>query len=112
MAVHWALETLEKHPEIKADLIDLRTLVPLDKEAIINSVNKTGKAIVFHEDTMTGGIGGELSSLINEICFKNLDAPVIRSASLDTPVPMNAELELNFLPQSRFEKQLVDLWKY
>ncbi|OFY85072.1 MAG: dehydrogenase [Bacteroidetes bacterium RIFCSPLOWO2_12_FULL_35_15] len=112
LGVHWAMEILDKHPEIKADLIDLRTLVPLDKEAIITSVNKTGKGIVLHEDTLTGGIGGELSALISENCFDKLDAPVIRSASLDTPVPMNSDLEWNFLPKARFEKQLLDLWKY
>jgi 2-oxoisovalerate dehydrogenase E1 component len=84
----------------------------LDREAIINSVNKTGKAIVLHEDTLTGGIGGELSAIISENCFDKLDAPVIRSGSLDTPVPMNSDLEWNFLPKSRFEKQLLDLWKY
>ena len=84
----------------------------MDKEAIINSVNKTGKAIVLHEDTMTGGIGGELSSIINENCFENLDASVVRSASLDTAVPMNSDLEWNFLPKDRFEKQLLELWKY
>jgi 2-oxoisovalerate dehydrogenase E1 component len=112
LAVHWAMEILDKHPEIKADLIDLRTLVPLDKEAIINSVNKTGKAIVFHEDTMTGGIGGELVAIIMENCFTNLDAPVVRSASLDTPVPMNTDLEWNFLPKARFEKQLLELVNY
>ena len=112
MGVHWAVEILDKNPDIKADLIDLRTLVPLDKEAIINSVNKTGKAIVLHEDTMTGGIGGELSSIINENCFENLDASVVRSASLDTAVPMNSDLEWNFLPKDRFEKQLLELWKY
>ena len=112
MGVHWAMEILDKNPDIKADLIDLRTLVPLDKEAIINSVNKTGKAIVLHEDTLTGGIGGELSSIINENCFENLDASVVRSASLDTAVPMNSDLEWNFLPKDRFEKQLLELWKY
>lgn len=112
LGVHWAMEILNKHPEIKADLIDLRTLVPLDREAIISSVKKTGKAIVLHEDTLTGGIGGELVAIINENCFENLDAPVVRSASLDTPVPMNADLEWNFLPKARFEKALADLWKY
>ncbi len=112
LGVHWAMEILDDHPEIKADLIDLRTLVPLDKQAIINSVNRTGKAIILHEDTITGGIGGELASIINENCFENLDAPVVRSASLDTPVPMNADLEWNFLPKARFEKQLLELWKY
>ena len=112
LGVHWAMEILDNHPEIKADLIDLRTLVPLDREAIINSVNKTGKAIVLHEDTLTGGIGGELSAIISENCFDKLDAPVMRSGSLDTPVPMNSDLEWNFLPKSRFEKQLLDMWKY
>lgn len=112
LGVHWAMEILEKHPEIKADLIDLRTLLPYDKEAIINSVNKTGKAIVLHEDTLFGGFGGELAAVISEQCFEKLDAPVIRCASLDTPVPMNADLEVNFLAKSRFEKQLVDLWEY
>lgn len=112
LGVHWAMEILDKHPEIKADLIDLRTLVPLDREAIINSVNKTGKAIVLHEDTLTGGIGGELSSIVNENCFEQLDAPVVRSGSLDTPVPMNADLEWNFLPKARFEEQLLELKKY
>lgn len=112
LGVHWAMEILEKHPEIKADLIDLRTLLPYDKEAIINSVNKTGKAIVLHEDTLFGGFGGELAAVISQECFEKLDAPVMRCASLDTPVPMNADLEINFLAKSRFEKQLVDLWKY
>lgn len=112
LGVHWAMEILDKHPEIKADLIDLRTLVPLDREAIINSVNKTGKAIVLHEDTLTGGIGGELSAIINENCFQNLDAPVFRVGSLDTPVPMNTDLEWNFLPKARFEEQLVSLFDY
>jgi 2-oxoisovalerate dehydrogenase E1 component len=112
LGVHWAMEVLDNHPEIKADLIDLRTLLPYDKEAIINSVNKTGKAIVLHEDTLVGGIGGELAAVISEHCFESLDAPVVRSASLDTPIPMNADLEINFLPKQRFEKQLQILWAY
>ncbi|MFL5763385.1 MAG: thiamine pyrophosphate-dependent enzyme [Bacteroidia bacterium] len=112
LGVHWAIEALDKNPEIKADLIDLRTLVPLDAEAVINSVTKTGKAIVLHEDTLTGGIGGELASLIAEHCFEHLDAPVVRVASLDTPVPMNADLEWNFLPKSRFEEALKKLSEY
>src|ERR1019366_3314938 len=78
LGVHWAMEILDKHPEISADLIDLRCLVPLDKESIFQSVKKTSKAIVLHEDTLTGGIGGELSALITENCFSWLDAPVIR----------------------------------
>jgi len=112
IGVHWALEVLDKYPAISADLVDLRTLLPFDKEAIINSVNKTGKAIILHEDTLVGGLGGELAAVISENCFENLDAPVVRSASLDTPVPMNADLEWNFLPKARFEEQLKTLWEY
>jgi 2-oxoisovalerate dehydrogenase E1 component len=110
--VHWALETLDKHPEIAADLVDLRTLLPWDKETVEASVKKTGKAIILHEDTLTGGIGGEIAAHIGEHCFESLDAPVFRSASLDTPVPMNADLEMNFLPKQRFEKQLLELFRY
>ena len=112
MGVHWALEMLGKHAEISADLIDLRTLLPLDTEAIIKSVNKTGKAIILHEDTLTGGIGGEIAAIINEHCFEYLDAPVMRSASIDTPVPFVSELEQEFLPKNRFEKQLLKLLSY
>ena len=112
MGVHWAIELLNKHPEISADLVDLRTLVPLDVETIYNSVKKTGKAFILHEDTLTGGIGGELSALISEHCFEYLDAPVMREGSLDTPVPMNADLEINFLPKERFAKKLLDLVRY
>lgn len=110
--VHWALEALINHPEISAELIDLRTLLPLDEELIFSSVKKTGKAIILHEDCLTGGIGGEIAARITEHCFEYLDAPVMRSASLDTPVPFSSELEWNFLPKNRFSKQLMDLWKY
>ncbi len=110
--VHWALEILDKHPEINADLIDLRTLLPLDEEAIFTSVRKTGRAIILHEDCLTGGIGGEIASRIMEQCFEQLDAPVMRSASLDTPVPFSEELENNFLPKARFEEQLLKLVEY
>jgi 2-oxoisovalerate dehydrogenase E1 component len=110
--VHWALDALKKHPEISADVLDLRTLLPLDKEAIFETVKKTGKVIVLHEDTLTGGIGGEIASLINENCFEYLDAPVVRVASLDTPVPFAPELEKNFLPVERFEEQLLKLYAY
>lgn len=109
MGVHWALAVLDKHPEISADLIDLRTLSPLDTESIFESVNKTGKAIVLHEDCLTGGIGGEISALIHEHCWKSLDAAVVRSASMDTPVPFAVPLENNFLASDRFEQQLLQL---
>ena len=75
-------------------------------------MKKTGKAIILHEDTLTGGLGGELAALIAEHCFEQLDAPVMRVASLDTPVPMNADLEINFLPKERFEKKLLTLVNY
>ena len=110
--VHWALEALNKHPEIDATLLDLRTLLPLDKDAIIKAVKNSGKVIVLHEDTLIGGIGGEISSIIMENCFEYLDAPVVRCASLDTPVPFAIPLENNFLPKDRFEKELIELYKY
>jgi len=110
--VHWALETLDNNPDISADLIDLRTLLPFDKDAILNSVKKTGRCIILHEDTLIGGIGGEISAFIMEHAFEFLDAPVVRSASLDTPVPFSLDLEANFLPKSRFEKQLLQLLDY
>ncbi len=110
--VHWALEVLENNPIISADLIDLRTLIPLDEELIFDSVRKTGKAIVLHEDCMIGGFGADLSALITENCFEFLDAAVVRSASLNTPVPFAANLERNFLPTERFEQQLKDLLAY
>ncbi|MFN5370148.1 MAG: thiamine pyrophosphate-dependent enzyme [Bacteroidia bacterium] len=110
--VHWALEVLEKNQNIDADLIDLRSLMPLDEETIFASVRKTGRAIVLHEDCLTGGIGGEIAARIMEQCFEQLDAPVMRSASLDTPVPFSEELEWNFLPKARFEEQLLRLVAY
>jgi 2-oxoisovalerate dehydrogenase E1 component len=112
LGVHWALELLNDNPNINADLIDLRTLAPLDIEAIYTSVKKTGKAFILHEDTLTGGIGGEIASLITENCFEYLDAPVMREGSLDTPVPMNADLEHNFLPKERFKEKLHVLLNY
>jgi 2-oxoisovalerate dehydrogenase E1 component len=112
LGVHWALEILNDEEDIQADLIDLRTLAPLDIEAIYTSVKKTGKVIVMHEDTLTGGIAGEIASLITENCFDYLDAPVMREGSLDTPVPMNVDLEHNFLPKERFKEKLLKLWKY
>ena len=112
MGVHWALEVLKNNPTISADLIDLRTLVPLDKDAILNSVKKTGKAIVLHEDCMMGGFGADIASIISDSCFEYLDAPVKRSASIDTPVPFARELEDKFLAKSSFESQLKELLAY
>ena len=110
--VHWALDTLEKNPQIDADLIDLRTLQPLDTEAIFTSIKKTGKAIIYQEDTMFGGIASDISALIMENCFEFLDGPVKRVASLDSPIPFTKALEDQFLAKDRFEETLLDLLKY
>jgi len=111
-AVHWALETLAKNPEISADLLDLRTLQPLDTEAIFASVKKTGRAIIYQEDSMFGGLASDISAMIMEECFQYLDAPVKRVASLDSPIPFTKALEDQYLPKGRFEKDLVDLLAY
>ncbi len=110
--VHWALDTLKGHPEIKADLIDLRTLVPLDMQSIYTSVRKTGRLIILHEDSLFGGIGSDISALVVEHCFEYLDAPIKRVASLETPIPFAKALEDQYLPKNRFEKALVDLLAY
>ncbi len=112
LGVHWAMEALDENPEISADLIDLKTLLPLDTATIYESVRKTGKVIILHEDCMTGGIGGEIAALINENCFDCLDAPVKRVASIDTPVPFAVSLEKQFLPLDRFKEELVKLYEF
>ncbi len=112
LGVHWALDVLKKNPNISADLIDLRTLIPLDRETVFNSVRKTGKVIILHEDCMIGGFGADISSMISEKCFEYLDAPVVRSSSLDSPVPFSSTLEENFLPRQRFESKLKSLLDY
>lgn len=112
MGVHWAKNILSKNKNISADLIDLRILLPWDKKTVEDSVAKTGKVIVLHEDTLTGGIGAEIAAHISEYCFKNLDAPVMRSASLDTPVPFAIPLEENFFRKDEFERKLIELVKY
>jgi 2-oxoisovalerate dehydrogenase E1 component len=112
MGVHWAKEALDENKNISADLLDLRTLLPWDKDAVEKSVKKTGKVIILHEDCLTGGIGGEISAWISENCFEYIDAPIIRSASLDTPVPFALTLEKNFLPKERFKEQLRKILSY
>lgn len=112
MGVHWAQQWQEQHPEESMHLIDLRTLLPLDTEAIRMAVQQTGKVLVLHEDTLTGGIGAEISAWINEHCFELLDAPVLRCASLDTPVPFNRELEKQFLANSRMDAMIRQLLAY
>ena len=112
MGVHWAIEVLNQNKNINADLVDLRSLVPLDEETIINSVKKTGKVIILHEDCMIGGFGADIAFLINENCFEFLDAPVARASSLNTPVPFSPALENQFLPKKRFEDKLFQLLAY
>lgn len=111
-AVHWALETLSLNPEISADLIDLRTLQPLDTETIYASVKKTNKCIIVQEDSMFGGIASDISAMIMEDCFKYLDGPVKRVASLDTPIPFTKALEDQYLAKGRFETALKELMAY
>lgn len=112
MGVHWAKETLIELSEVKADIIDLRTLLPWDKKAVEESVKKTGRVIILHEDCLTGGIGGEIAAWIAENCFTFLDAPVMREASLDTAVPFSSTLEQNFLPKKRFRNKLQLLLEF
>jgi 2-oxoisovalerate dehydrogenase E1 component len=111
-AVHWALDALEKLSTINADVIDLRTLQPLDTTSIYDSVKKTGKAIILQEDSMFGGIASDISALIMEHCFQYLDAPVKRVASLDTPIPFISQLEDQYLPKNRFITELKNLVDY
>lgn len=110
--VHWALDFANKNPNIGIDIIDLRTLLPWDKDLVLSSVKKTGKVIVLHEDTLTGGIGAEIASYVGEFAFEYLDGPVIRVGSLDSPVPFVSTLENNFLPVQRFSEAVNRLIEY
>lgn len=110
--VHWALETLKNNPEISADLLDLRTLQPLDTESIFASVQKTGKCIILQEDTLFGGMSSDISALIMENCFQYLDAPVKRVGSLESPIPFVKAIEDQYLPKARFETDLKELLQY
>jgi 2-oxoisovalerate dehydrogenase E1 component len=110
--VHWALDYAKENPNLSINILDLRTLLPLDYEAIRSCVNRTGKVLVLHEDTLTGGVGGEIAAWIAEHCFDHLDAPVMRCASLDTPVPYNTTLENNFLARARLHEYVQQLLDY
>lgn len=112
MGVHWAKEVMESLPEISAEIIDLRTLLPWDKEAVEKTARKTNRVLILHEDTLTGGIGAEISAWINEHCFEALDAPIMRVASLDTPIPFAPILEQNFLPKGRLKETILELYNY
>jgi 2-oxoisovalerate dehydrogenase E1 component len=111
-AIHWVLDLLEELPTVKADLIDLRTLQPLDIESIYKSVKKTGKVLLITEDTIFGSISSDISALISEHCFEYLDAPVMRAGSLETPVPFAPQLETLFLPKDRLKEKLQNLLSY
>ena len=112
LGVHWAIEFAGKHPDLSVEIIDLRSLQPWDKEAVKESVKKTGRALILQEDTLTGGFGSEVAAYIAEHCFKYLDAPVMRCASLDTAIPMNKDLEDQFLAKARLEETMERLLKY
>jgi 2-oxoisovalerate dehydrogenase E1 component len=111
-AVHWAEDYAAEHPEISIDILDLRTLAPLDYFAIREAVQRTGRILILHEDTLTGGIGGEITAWIAENCFGLLDAPVMRCASLDTPIPFSIELENNFMAKARLDEMINKLINY
>jgi 2-oxoisovalerate dehydrogenase E1 component len=110
--VHWAEDYAAEHPEISIDILDLRTLAPLDYLAIREAVQRTGRSLILHEDTLIGGIGGEIAAWIAENCFAMLDAPVMRCASLDTPIPFNIELEKNFMARARLDDSVQKLLSY
>ena len=112
IGVHWAIEFANRNKNRSVDILDLRTLLPLDHEAIRLAVSRTGKALILHEDTLTGGIGGEIAAWIAENCFDILDAPIMRCASLDTPVPFNIDLEKNFMAYSRLGECIDSLINY
>ena len=110
--VHWALECREQHEDISIEIVDLRTLLPLDFDAIRETVKKTNRVLVLHEDNLTGGIGAEIAAWISEHCFQYLDAPVMRCASLDTPIPFAPELENQYLAKSRLDESIQKLLEF
>jgi 2-oxoisovalerate dehydrogenase E1 component len=112
MGVHWALKCLNEDPSRGLNIIDLRSLLPWDKELVAQEVRKTGRVLVLHEDCLTGGIGGEIAAWIVENCFEWLDAPVKRLGALDTPVPFESSLERQFLPALRLGSFVDELNQY
>lgn len=109
LGVIWAEAVQSSHPEWSLEIIDLRTLLPWDEDTVMESVRKTNRALVLHEATMTGGIGAEISARIQEVCWTDLDAPVVRVAGLDTAFPFAADLEKQFLANHRLELALEAL---
>lgn len=112
MGVHWAREVLSEMPEVDAAILDLRTLLPWDKDAVASLTQRTNRVLILHEDSLTGGIGAEIGAWISENCFHFLDAPVMRLGSLDTPIPFAPTLERNFLPKGRLKAKIEELIKY
>lgn len=112
LGVHWALEYTDKYQNVSVEVIDLRSLQPWDKTTVENSVKKTGRALILHEDTLTCGFGAEIAAHLAEHCFASLDAPIMRCASLDTPVPMNQVLETDFLAKNRLAETMKKLLSY
>jgi 2-oxoisovalerate dehydrogenase E1 component len=110
--VHWALEYVKQHPELSIEILDLRSLMPLDYQAIEQTVKKTNRVLVLHEDNLTGGIGAEIAAWISEHCFQYLDAPVMRCASLDTPIPFSLELEQQYLAKARLDEMISRLLNF
>ena len=109
MGVLWAKAYQQAHPDQSIYILDLRTLSPLDYTAIELSVKATGKLMLLHEDNLTGGIGGEISAWVAEHCFEHLDAPIMRCASLDTPIPFNKTLEKQYMANDRLEEMMEKL---
>ncbi len=112
MGIHWAEDLLKQFKDYSVELIDLKTLLPIDYNTIEKSVKKTGKVFILHEDTITGGIGGEISAWIAEHCFSFLDAPIMRVGGLETPIPFSPQLEKNFLPKERLKEKFLNLLQY
>ncbi len=110
--VYWALDYVQAHPDLSLHILDLRTLLPLDYEAIEQSVKATGRVLIVHEDTLFGGIGGEIAAWITENCFEYLDAPIMRCASLNTPIPFNTALEQQFLAKSKLDMYVKKLLQF
>jgi len=111
LGLHWALQFVEDN-NLDIDILDLRSLVPLDYEAIDTSIKKTNRVLILHEDTLFGGLGGEISAYISEHLFEHLDAPVIRVGSLDTPIPFSKDLERQFLATAMLQDKMNTLLSY
>jgi 2-oxoisovalerate dehydrogenase E1 component len=112
LGVHWAIEYAKEHPNLSIEIVDLRSLLPWDKEAVEASVKKTGRVLILHEDTLTSGFGGEIAAHLAEHCFSSLDAPIMRCASMDTAIPMNKALEDQFLAKARLGEMMGKLLNY